>query len=114
MPSGNDVIKSAMKNRGYRHRRTDDQFTIYGQYVRHLQYVYSKETETRDGLIVDLVYFAADMRDEKLIIGFYRENSEIENGIYVNATRSLNLTGISAESVERELNKLIPPIRENI
>jgi hypothetical protein len=103
-----------MKKRGYKHRRTDDQFIVSGQYVRNLQYVYSKETETRDGLIVDLVYFAADMLDEKLVIGFYRENTDIENGICANVSRSLGLTNISKRTVEVELDRLIPPLRENI
>lgn len=114
MSSDVHVIKTAMMNRGYKHRRTDDQFTINGHYVRNLQYVYSKETQTRDGLVVDLVYFAADMRNEKLIIGFYRENAEMENGIYANSSRSIDLTRITVETMERELDKMIPQLRVNI
>ncbi len=101
-----------MDRRGYKHRRTEDQFIIRGEYARNLQYVYSKETQTRDGLVIDLVYFAADMLGEKLVIGLYRENPQIENGLYVNASRSLSLEQFNRENVEKELDKLIPPIKE--
>jgi len=109
---GGNIIKTAMEQRGYKHRRTEDQFTMVGQYARNLQYVYSKETQTRDGLVVDLVYFAADLLNEKLVIGLYRENPHLEKGIYVNASRSISLTKFTKENVERELNKLITPVRD--
>ncbi|MBN2164068.1 MAG: hypothetical protein JXR25_11915 [Pontiellaceae bacterium] len=108
------IIKSAMDKRGYKHRRTEDQFSVSGEYARNLQYVYSKETQTRDGLVVDLVYFAADLRDEKLVIGLYRENPQIENGMLVNASRSLSLKKFSKEDVEQELNVLITPIKDHL
>ncbi len=109
---GGGIIKTAMDRRGFKHRRTEDQFTIIGQYARNLQYVYSRETQTRDGLVIDLVYFTADMLNEKLVIGLYRENPQIENGIYANASRSISLTHFSKESIEKELDKLITPIRD--
>ncbi len=111
LKSGN-IIKTAMDRRGFKHRRTEDQFTIRGEYARNLQYVYSRETQTRDGIVIDLVYFSADMLGEKLVIGLYRENPQIENGVYVNASRSLSLNLFTRENVEKELDKLIIPIRE--
>jgi hypothetical protein len=110
--SGGTIIKAAMDRRGYRHRRTEDQFTIRGEYARNLQYVFSKETMTRDGGVIDLVYFAVDVFDEKLVIGLYRENPHIENGLYTNASRVLSLSKFTTENVERELDKLITPIRD--
>lgn len=112
MLSSGNIIKAVMNRRGYKHRRTEDQFSISGEYARNLQYVYSKESPTRDGVVVDLVYFAVDVLDEKLVIGLYRENPMLENGIYINASRSLSLLKFSKENIERELDKLIPPVRD--
>ena len=109
--SGN-MIKNVMDQRGYKHTRTEDQFSLRGEYARNLQFVYSKEFQTRDGLVIDLVYFAADMVDEKLVIGLFRENPEIENGVYINTSRSLNLTQFSRDSLEKELDKLITPVKD--
>ncbi|QBG46575.1 hypothetical protein EGM51_03875 [Verrucomicrobia bacterium S94] len=108
------IIKSAMTKRGFKHRRTEDQFTIRGEYARNLQYVYSREYQTRSGLVVDLVYFSADMLSEKLVIGLYRENPTIENGIYENKTRSLDLRKFDSANLESELDRLITPIKDQI
>ena len=108
---GSSIIKSAMNKRGYRHRREEDQFSIRGEYVRLLQFVYAKEHVTREGTVVDLVYFGADMVGEKLVIGFYRENPKIENGVYANTSRSIPLHKFNAKEVDRALNKLLEPIK---
>ena len=112
MLASGGIIKTAMRERGYRHRRTEDQFTIRGEYARNLQFVYSKEYQTKAGLVVDLVYFSADVLDEKLVMGLYRENPTIENGIYVNASRALSLQKFDAEHLGQELDKLITPVRD--
>ena len=106
------IIKTAMSKRGVKHRRTEDQFTIRGEYARNLQFVYSKEYQTNAGTVVDLVYFCADMLSEKLVIGLYRENPAIENGIYINASRALDLQKFNAEHVNQELDRLITPVRD--
>lgn len=109
---GGGIIKSAMQKRGFKHRRTEDQFSIRGEYTRNLQYVYSKEYQTKGGLVVDLAYFSVDILDEKLVIGLYRENPTIENGLYVNASRSMELKNFNAETIGREIDKLITPVKE--
>jgi hypothetical protein len=101
-----------MTKRGFKHRRTEDQFTIRGEYARNLQYVYSKQYSTKAGRVVDLIYVAADVLTERLIIGLYRENPDIENGVYLNTSCSIGLLKLSAERVHRELDKLIPPVRD--
>ena len=111
MLSGGGIIKAAMTQRGFKHRRTEDQFTIRGEYTRHLQFVYSREQSTKEGLVVDLLYFAVDVFNEKLVIGLYRENPDIENGTYDNSMRSLDLKKFNAEELNRTLNKLISPVR---
>lgn len=111
---GGGIIKAAMAKRGFKHRRTEDQFTIRGEYARNLQYVYSREQQTRGGLVVDLVYFCVDVLSEKLVIGLYRENPTIENGIYANGSRALDLLKFDRENVERELDKLITPVKDRI
>lgn len=114
MLSGGGIIKTAMNRRGYKHRRTEDQFTLHGEYARNLQHVFSKETPSSDGVVVDLVYFGVDVLSEKLVIGLYRENSQIENGMYANAARSINLQKLSLETLEKELDKLITPVRSHL
>lgn len=112
MLSGNGIIKSAMDRRGYRHQRTEDQFSIRGEYARNLQFVYSKEVSTKAGVVVDLVYFSVDIKGEKLVAGLYRENPEIENGVYINASRAISLQKFNAEEVGRMLDKLIPAVKD--
>ena len=112
MLGGGNIIRTAMKNRKYKHRRTDDQFSIQGEYTRNLQYVYSKETPTKSGMVIDLVYFAVNIVDEKLVIGLYRENPEIEQGVYINSFDAIPLQKFSAETLEKKLDKLIPDIKE--
>lgn len=112
MLGGGGIIKSAMAKRGFKHRRTEDQFTIRGEYASNLQFVYSKEYQTKSGLVVDLLYFCIDVLGEKLVIGLYRENPSLENGVYINASRALDLKKFTAENVEKELEKLISPVRD--
>jgi hypothetical protein len=111
---GSKVIKAVMAKRGYRHRRAEDQLTIRGEYARNLQFVYSKEIPTSAGLVVDLIYFSVDICDEKLVIGLFRENPEIENGVYVDASQAISLKKFSAEEIDSALTRLIPPIKRAI
>ncbi len=112
MLKSSGIIKVAMNKRGYKHRRTEDQFSIRGEYVRNLQYVYSKEIPAKAGLVVDLVYFAVDIVNEKLVIGLYRENADIENGVYINATRSISLQKFSEPELCQVLDQLIPSVKD--
>ncbi|HEY5652927.1 MAG TPA: hypothetical protein VIR63_00970 [Pontiella sp.] len=112
MLAGGGIIKSAMSKRGFRHRRSEDQFTIQGEYARCLQYVYSRERQTKKGLVIDLVYFSVDIVAEKLVIGLYRENPTIENGVYINTSRVLSLLKFNSENIGRELDILITPLRD--
>ena len=111
LPSGG-IIKTAMTNRGYKHRRAENQFSIRGAYTQNLQFVYSKENMTKTGLVVDLIYFAVDILNERLVIGLYRENADMENGVYVNASRALSLKDFNAEELDAALDQLIPQIKE--
>ncbi len=112
MLSSDGIIKSAMAKRGFKHRRTEDQFSIRGEYARNLQFVYSRNKSTKAGLIVDLVYFAVDVVSEKLVIGLYRENPDIENGVYINSTRSLDLKKFNDEEFNRVLDKLVTSLED--
>ena len=105
------IIKSAMRKRGYRHRRSDEHFSIRGEYARNLQYVYSREFATPRGTVVDLIYFGVDILEEKLVIGIFRENPTIQNGVYLNNSLTLPLQSFNAEDLEKLLDKLIPPLK---
>lgn len=105
------IIKSTVSQRGYKHRRDEDGFTMSGDYAGNLQYVFSKECMTRDGLVVDLLYFAVDILNEKLVVGLFRENPAVENGVLENVSRSIRLTEFSKENIEQLLEKLIPPLK---
>jgi hypothetical protein len=114
MLSGNGIIRKAMEKRGYKHRRTDEEFSIRGEYTRNLQFVYSKDRVTQAGKVVDLVYFAADLLSEKLVIGLYRENPAMENGVYINASRTLDLEKFNAKELDRVLDQLVTPMRDKL
>lgn len=109
---GGGIIKSAVAKRGFKHRRTEDQFSVRGEYARTLQYVYSREHTTSAGLVVDLLYFAVDILNEKLVIGLYRENPEVENGVYNNTTQSIDLKKWNAEELDRVLDKMILRLKD--
>ncbi len=53
-----------------------------------------------------------DILSEKLVLGIYRENPSIENGVFFNNSRSLNLSKFTKETLESELNKMITPVRD--
>ncbi len=112
MLSGGGMIKSAMTKRGYKHRRSEEQFLVRGEYARNLQFVYSKEQSTKMGLVVDLVYFAVDILSEKLVIGLYRENADLENGVYINAARSLDLKKFNPKELNSVLDSLVTPVKD--
>lgn len=114
MLSGSGLIRTAMTRRGYKHRRADHQFSIRGEYSKNLQFVYSKQQVTQLGRVVDLVYFAVDVLNENLVIGLYRENPDMENGIYINASRSLSLLKFNEKELERVLDQLITPMRDKL
>lgn len=114
MLAGGGIIKSTMNKRGFKHSRTEDQFTIGGEYARNMQYVYSREYKTKGGLVIDLVYFCVDILAEKLVIGLYRENPTIENGIYINASRAMSLKRFDLDNLNKELDKLVTPLRDRI
>jgi hypothetical protein len=109
-------MKKILAARGYRHCKSDDDFTRHGDYARNTQYVFSKEFKGPREKVVDLVFLGADMVGERLIIGFFRENVSIENGVLENSDIGIPLTKFSMEEFEKALNKLIPkgdPIRHS-
>ena len=112
MLSVGGILKSAIAKRGFTHRRTEDQFSIRGQYARNLQHVYSKQYKTSAGRVVDLLYVAVDVVSEKLVLGLYRENPDIENGVYLNSSRVVDLRKFNADHINRELDKLITPVKD--
>jgi hypothetical protein len=105
------MIKQQMTGRGYVHSRSDDEFTVGGEYARNLQYVYSQAFPTSAGTVVDLVYFAVDILAEALVIGLYRENVDIDNGVLENNSRSILLSKLDETSLEKELDRLLPAVK---
>ena len=96
-----------LAERGYRHCVSDDEFTRHGDYARNIQYAFSKEFKGPHEKIVDVIFLSADLRAEKLVIGFFRENISIENGILENSDVSIPLTKFSLEKFEQTLDRLI-------
>jgi len=101
-------MKKILAARGYRHCTNDDEFTRHGDYARHMQYAFSKEFKGSREKVVDLVFLGVDVLSEKLVIGFFRENVSIENGVLENSDASIPLSKFSMEEFEKQLNKLIP------
>ena len=97
-----------LASRGYHHCESDDEFTRHGDYARNIQYAFSKEFKGPRQKVVDIIFLSVDLRNEKLVIGFFRENVSIENGIIENADVSIPLTKFSLEVFEKKLDRLIP------
>ena len=103
----NSMIK-ILAARGYRHCESDNEFTRHGDYARNIQYAFSKEFKGPREKIVDIIFLSVDVRAEKLMIGFFRENVSVENDIHENSDVSIPLAKFSLEEFEKQLNRLIP------
>jgi len=97
-----------LAERGYRHCDSDSEFTQHGDYARNMQYAFSKEFKGPREKIVDIIFLSADLRAEKLVIGFFRENVSAENDVHENSDVSIPLTKFSLEVFEKQLDRLIP------
>ena len=103
----NSMMKILMA-RGYRHCDSDKEFTRHGDYARNIQYAYSKEFKGPHQKIVDIIFLSVDVRTEKLVIGFFRENISVENDVHANADTSIPLAKFSLDEFEKQLDRLIP------
>jgi len=101
-------MKKVLAARGYRHCKSDEEFTRHGDRARNVQYVFSKEFEGSHEKVIDLIFLGADMLGEKLVIGFFRENVSIENGVLKNSDTSIPLSKFSIDEFEKQLDRLIP------
>ena len=109
-------MKKVLAARGYRHCKSDDDFTLHGEYTRNIQYTFSKEFKGAREKVVDIIFISADMLSEKLVISFYRENISIENGVLQNSDASIPLAKFSIKEFEKQLDRLIPkgnPLRNS-
>jgi len=107
-------MRKILAARGYHHCKSDDEFTRHGDHARNIQYAFSKEYKGIHEKVVDIIFLGVDVVSEKLVIGFFRENVSIENGILENSDTSIPLSKFSIEEFEKRLDKLIPkgnPIR---
>lgn len=110
-------MRKILAAKGYQHCRNDDEFTRHGDHARNIQYAFSKEFRRGQEKIVDIIFLAVDVVSEKLVIGFFRENVSMENGIMENSDVSIPLAKFSLDEFEKQLNKLIPsgnPFRTGI
>lgn len=108
------TIKKVLAERGYKHSATDDEFSRHGDYARNIQFAFSREHQGHGQKVVDIIFLGADMRGERFIIGFFRENVSIENGILANQDASIPLSKFTIEEFERQIDRLIPkgpPVR---
>jgi len=100
-------MKKILAARGYKHRAEDNDFSRQGDYARNLQYTFSKEFVGQDEKVIDVVFLSADMYSEQIVIGFFRENVSIENGIIENGSITIPLAKFSLEEFEKKLDRLI-------
>ena len=109
-------IKKVLHERGYQHCESDNEFTLHGTYARNAQFVYSREFKKGREKVIDLVYLSADMLAGKVVIGFFRENVSVENGVIENADIGIPLEKFSIKEFEKALDRLIPrsnPLRHH-
>jgi hypothetical protein len=109
-------MKKVLLEKGYRHCDSDNEFTVHCEYARNAQFVYSKEFKKDRQKVIDLIYLSADMVAEKIVIGFFREDVSIENGVLENADVGIPLAKFSIQEFEKTLDRLIPrgnPLRRS-
>jgi uncharacterized protein (DUF3084 family) len=107
-------MKKVLAARGYHHCKSDEEFTRHGDYARNTQYAFSKEFKRGREKVVDIIFLGVDVLNEKLVIGFFRENVSIENGVLENSDTSIPLSKFSVEEFEKRMDRLIPkgdPVR---
>jgi len=100
-------MKKILAARGYKHRADDKDFSRHGDYARNMQYTFSKEFVGQDEKVIDVIFLSADMYTEMFVIGFFRENVSIENGIIENGNTTIPLANFSLEEFEKKLDQLI-------
>lgn len=101
-------MKKILAERGYHHCKSDEEFTLHGAHARNIQCAFSKEFQGSHEKIVDIIFLGVDVVSEKLVIGFFRENVSIENGIMESSDVSIPLADFSMEEFIKRLDKLIP------
>jgi hypothetical protein len=101
------TMKRALAERGYKHCADDDNLSLHGEYARCMQYTFSKEIMSGHDKVVDIIFLSADMHGENIVIGFFRENVSIENGMIEDGSISIPLSKFSMEEFERQIDKLI-------
>lgn len=101
-------MKTVLASRGYHHCKSDQEFTRHGDYARNTQYTFSKEHKSGRKKIIDIIFLGADMLSERIVIGFYREDISIENGVLINSDASIPLAKFSIDEFEKQLDRLIP------
>ena len=80
------TMKKILADRGYNHCTNDEEFSRHGDYTRNIQYAFSKEHSGHGQKVVDIIFLSADMYNERVVIGFFRENVSIENGVHKKTT----------------------------
>ncbi|MFA6172735.1 MAG: hypothetical protein WC701_03540 [Kiritimatiellales bacterium] len=101
-------MKKILAVRGYRHCKSDEEFTRHGDHARNIQYAFSREFKGHREKIVDIIFLGVDVVNEKLVIGFFRENVSIENGVLESSDVSIPLSKFTLEEFTKRLDKLIP------
>lgn len=108
MPFFKKTMKKVLSARGYKHMPSDDEFSQHGDYARNIQYAFSKEHTAGAEKVVDIVFLGADMHDEKVIVGFYRENLTRTNGVIENTSVAIPFSKYSIQEFEKQLDRMIP------
>jgi hypothetical protein len=101
------TMKRALAERGYKHCAGDDNLSLHGEYARNVQYAFSKEIMCGHDKIVDIISLSADMHAENMVIGFFRENVSIENGMIEDGKITIPLAKFSIDEFEKQVDKLI-------
>ena len=102
------TMKRVRAERGYKHCAGDDNLSLHGEYARNMQYAFSKEIMSGHDKVVDIVVLAADMLAENFVVGFFRENVSVKDGVIEDGSIKIPLAKFSIEEFEKQLDRLIP------
>lgn len=110
------TMKKILADRGYKHCASDEGVSLHGEFTRNIQLAFSKEHHGFGEKVVDMIFLSADMHRELIVIGFFRENVSIENGVIANQDVTIPLDKFTMDEFEKQIDRLIPkgsPIRQH-
>lgn len=100
------IIKVLKKN-GFSLDKDCQSMCIHGDYARNLQLVFSNRSQVNDLEMLSRLYVAVNLYRETLVLGLIREFTSVGNGVVVNTSRSIGLSDMNEDSLDKLVKKFL-------